>query len=572
MSASAIPARAASSSSSAYYQDASWEQVVKAKKAQLATAIPAEWRLEKQRVAELTRTGDLMSSQAALRSGVLSVDELDLTEKHTARQLVEMMARRQVTSEQVVTAFCKRAAVAQQLTSCLTEMFFDEAIARAKVLDQTLRETGKPVGPLHGLPVSLKDTYKVLGYDASAGFVNGLREGPAKSNSHLVTLLLEAGAVPYVKSNVPQTLMTADSENNIYGRALNPRNLKLNAGGSSGGEGAIVGFRGSPLGVGTDVAGSIRIPSGCCGTYGFKPSNHRVPYGNQSEGNPPVLPGPWPSAGPLANSLDDLELFMSTVIGLRPARLDSTALDMPWIPKTIAPGARLRIGLVEEDPSWPLSPPMRRALHEAQKAVAAAGHTVVRLPRDPARSVELGLHLATQFFELASVENPDQDLAALIGEPLIASVANRTSPFSAEKPPPVKFEGSTIEYIDRLENARLSYVGAWHAAFNDHRLDALLGPGAHSTAVAHDTYGSMPYTVLFNILDYPSCLIPYSKASKVLDPEPWISDVPGLPDYVPEDVDGMPCSVQVAATKLREEHCLAVAREVDAILHPRRKL
>jgi amidase len=99
-------------------------------------------------------------------------------------------------------------------------------------------------------------------------------------------------------------------------------------------------------------------------------------------------------------------------------------------------------------------------------------------------------------------------------------------------------------------------VAAWHSAFNDFGLDALLGPGAHSTAVAHDTYGSMPYTVIFNLLDvsylsiesqchdddkrlcsqtksveqYPSCLIPYSKASKQLDPEPVPSQVPGLPD------------------------------------------
>lgn len=108
----------------------------------------------------------------------------------------------------------------------------------------------------------------------------------ADFNSPLVDILLDNGAVLYVKTNIPQTLMTADSENNVFGRVLNPNKLTLTAGGSSGGEGALVGMRGSILGVGTDIGGSIRIPAFCCGTYGFKPSTDRVPFGGQT--NPVV--------------------------------------------------------------------------------------------------------------------------------------------------------------------------------------------------------------------------------------------------------------------------------------------
>ena len=136
-----------------------------------------------------------------------------------------------------------------------------------------MRENGKLVGPLHGLPVSIKDSFQVIGTEATLGLVAFIGK-TSEVNSCLVENLLELGAVLYVKTNVPQTLMvfdhklsskaylttmssdqTADSHNNVFGRVLNPWNTMLTAGGSSGGEGALVALRGSPLGIGTDIAG-----------------------------------------------------------------------------------------------------------------------------------------------------------------------------------------------------------------------------------------------------------------------------------------------------------------------------
>jgi amidase len=111
---------------------------------------------------------------------------------------------------------------------------------------------------------------------------------------------------------------------------LNPRNTSVTAGGSSGGEGALVAFRGAILGVGTDIAGSIRIPALCCGTYGFKPTADRIPFGGQTSGAIIGLPGLIPSAGPLAHSLDDIKLFMKTVVDAEPWKYDVTALGAPW--------------------------------------------------------------------------------------------------------------------------------------------------------------------------------------------------------------------------------------------------
>jgi amidase len=154
---------------------------------------------------------------------------------------------------------------------------FDDALTRAAELDAHLVSGKPPLGPLHGVPISLKDTFKVRGYDASIGLA-ALCYKPATGNSVLVDCLLNAGAVLYCKTNVPQTLMALDSHNNIFGRVANPLNTAVTAGGSSGGEGALLAMRGSILGVGTDVGGSIRIPAMCEGTFGIKPSGERIPY------------------------------------------------------------------------------------------------------------------------------------------------------------------------------------------------------------------------------------------------------------------------------------------------------
>lgn len=137
-------------------------------------------------------------------------------------------------------------------TNCLSETLFQQAIASSKALDAHFKQTGKPIGPLHGLPISLKDNFNVIGVDSTVGFVSWVGH-PAVYNATLVDILQDAGAVLYVKTNVPTAMMIAETVNNVFGRTLNPRNRKLTSGGSSGGESALIAFGGSPLGVGTDI-------------------------------------------------------------------------------------------------------------------------------------------------------------------------------------------------------------------------------------------------------------------------------------------------------------------------------
>lgn len=355
------------------------------------------------------------------------------------------------------------------------------------------------MGPLHGLPISIKDGFQIKGVEASIGYVSFLGKF-SEANSPLVDVLLGAGAVLYCKTNIPMTLMTADSHNNIFGRALNPHNTALNAGGSSGGEGALVAFRGSPIGVGTDVAGSVRIPALCCGTYGFKPTSARIPYGGQAI---PGLPGFKPivaAAGPLANDFEALEIFAKAVIDSTPARLDSTAIDVPW--RTLKPitNSRLRFGVLPADPLYPLHPPVKRALEEAVKLIQAQGHEIVHL--DPAETrVSDSTEIACELFSLT----PGAAMGHLkaSGEPPVPSVAQQIGPANYGKYsfiPDLKHLDKLHEFA-ALSLKRQEYVEDWRKLWSANKLDAIIAPAAQNTAVPHDNFGWPPYTCVFNLLD-----------------------------------------------------------------------
>ncbi|GME38785.1 hypothetical protein GTA08_BOTSDO05197 [Neofusicoccum parvum] len=544
-----------------------WQLRVAAKRERCQANIPAAWRLsdefKKSIGASATAATNLIELGAISRSGVLSGQELEITETATASDLLRKLRSGEVSAEAATVAFSKRAAVAGQLTSCLTETFFDQALERAKFLDEYLEREKKPFGPFHGLPISIKDSFCVKGVDTTIGFVSFLDNGAATKNSALVQILLDLGAVLYCKTNIPQTMMTADSENNIFGRTLNPHNTSLTAGGSSGGEGALVALRGSLLGVGTDIAGSIRIPSLCCGVYGFKPTADRIPFGGQVSPALHGIPGIVPCAGPLATSFSDLELFFKAVLDAKPADYDSGALSVPWIS---TPGSTLedlrkrpmRIGVLSEDPVFPLHPPVKRAIADAGAALAKAGHEIIQLPHDPATNASKANGLAFQMFSIDPLDTSMKHIQKS-GEPPINSVKLGA--------PPGEKHIYTIDELAGLNVQRHHFTDAWRRIWVENKLDIVLSPGAQNTAVPHDTYRMPPYTLIWNFLDYPACIIPYGKASKELDPEPRLFEPHEGPSYIPEINHGAPRAVQIVAPRFGDEKCLAAARIVDEILN-----
>ena len=223
-----------------------WKDIAARKQKERECRIPAQWRLQSSQIASCGSKTSVLDAPREL--GLLSNAELKITEDYTATGLLKELSTKTLRSVDVVRAFCHRAAIAQQLVNCCTEILFEDALKRAEELDRYLETNGKTKGPLHGLPISVKDCFKIKGYDSSIGVAN-LCFKPAEAHSALIEQLLSLGAVLYVKTNVPATMMALDSHNNVFGRTLNPANRQLTAGGSSGGEGALIAMRGSILGI-----------------------------------------------------------------------------------------------------------------------------------------------------------------------------------------------------------------------------------------------------------------------------------------------------------------------------------
>lgn len=271
-------------------------------------------------------------------------------------------------------------------TNCLTETCFARALETAEARDEHLARTGKPVGPLHGLPVSLKDNFNLKGLDATVGFASHV-DDPAAYDSTLATILEQAGAVFYVKTNVPTAMMIAESVNNVFGRTVNPRNRQVTSGGSSGGESALIAFKGSCLGVGTDIGGSLRIPAACTGIFTLKPSFGRFPTLKCRSG----MPGQEAVQsvnGPLARTIDDIALEAKTVVDAEPWLHDPRMAPVPW--REVSLPDKLKIAVMWNDGIVTPTPPVSRALRTTVEKLQAAGHEIVDWdPKDQALGVRL---------------------------------------------------------------------------------------------------------------------------------------------------------------------------------------
>ncbi|OMP84979.1 Acetamidase [Diplodia seriata] len=546
-----------------------WHGLAAKKRATNLTKIPQEWHLPRDLLKDIHDESKISVLDVPRSCGLLTADELSITEDFDATGLSEQLSTGALKACDVAKAFCKRAAIAHQLTNCLTEIFFDQALERAKELDEYYTREKKPLGPLHGIPISLKDSYVVKGVHHTLGYISFLDRPPAENNSPIVQILLDLGAVLYVKTNVPQTFMTADSENNVFGRTLNPRRLTLTAGGSSGGEGALIAMRGSLLGVATDVAGSIRIPALCNGVYGFKPTANRLPFGGNAAPGRLGSPSPIvPLAGPLATSLRDCELLVRSVVGAEPWLMDDGALNVPWRqtqPSSSSTNGNttasrpLRFGLITEDPTRPLHPPVLRALRTAAAKLSAAGHTIVPLDTSPSLPPLVAVAaLAWKFFALDPAKTALQIVRAG-GEPVIRSLSTVRVPQNDGWTP-----GLDALWELTLERKRLTK--AFHDVAVADRLDGVLTAPHCATAVPHDTYGIPAHTVLANLLDWPAAVVPFGVAERARDAEFVREGVEYVPDYAPDEVEGIPCAIQVLGRPLRDEELLRDLEVVERIL------
>ncbi|KAH9208401.1 amidase [Leptodontidium sp. 2 PMI_412] len=534
-----------------------WQEICSAKREKRDKAIPSAWKIPNVET-PTAKTKSLLKISSSC--GILTEIEIRITTEYDAVGIVEAIRQRVFTAEAVTTAFCKRAAIAQQLTNCLTEIFFEEAIENAKALDSTrLEHPDRPLGPFFGLPISLKDSFMLEGKDSTIGMTYFV-DKPATRNSPLVTILKSLGAVLYCKTNVPQTMMTADSDNNVFGRTLNPNNTHLTAGGSTGGEGALIALRGSILGVGTDIAGSIRIPSSANGIYGFKPSSQIIPYAGQQSPAAPGTVGITASAGPMATSIRSCQYFIKAVMEADPSTFDSSVLRIPWLENTLQRSRPLRIGLIADDSLHTPTPPMRRALQEAVEKLTAANQTIVPLNLP---TVSENMELILSLFSLDGSKFT-KNLVENTGESFVPSVLNQGL---------VNAPAKSLEAFFRLNHQRNIAISDFHKLWLANDLDVILTLPASHTAVPFDQWDVVTYTALWNLYDCPACVIPVGKvSSQDVKDELFRYGEEDQRTYGlytgPEDYAGAPTSIQLVGRKQRDEELSNIAVFVDGILNP----
>lgn len=490
--------------------------------------------------------------------------------------LVGKLASSEYTAVQVLTAFFKVAVASQDLTNCLTEIFFEEGLERAKQLDAHLARTGKVVGPLHGLPVSIKDHILIKGHDGATGYASWAYKSYADHDAAVVRILREAGAVIYVKTANPQTLLSLETNNNIYGRTVNPYNRNLSPGGSSGGEGALIGSRGSPLGVGTDIGGSIRIPAAWSGLYGLKPSVARLPHTGLL-GSHDGMDNVVGCVGPMAHSARDLNLFCKVMLEYEAWLVEHQNLYIEWRNELAEHGKglpeKLAFGVLVDDGVVAPHPPIQQALEKTRAALVAAGHEVIEYtPMEHQASWDL---IAKLYF----LDGGEEYYATMAesGEPAIPSFSWIVGHTEGRAP-------YTIAEMFKLNAEREKFRARAHAHWNEtanrtksgRPVDVILTPIAPTLAAPHDSVRWWGYSSYWNLVDYPAAVFPLGKlcakdwegsaATSSLTPPRNETEKFIQAQWDPKTYDNAPIGLQLVGRRLMEEKTLACLNVLEKAL------
>ncbi|KAE8158943.1 Acetamidase [Aspergillus tamarii] len=540
---------------------ASWEDLAADKRARLEKSIPDEWKIK-----TVPTEGSVIDLPE--KSGVLSPSEIKITNS-SATELVAQLANGTLKSVDVTLAFCKRAALAHQLVNCAHDFFPELALAQAKELDTYFETHKKPVGPLHGLPISLKDQLRVKGTETCMAYISWLGKRDT-SDSILTALLRKAGAVFLVKTSVPQTLMVCETVNNIIGRTSNPRNLSLSCGGSSGGEGAMIAMRGGAIGIGTDIGGSIRVPAAFNSLYGIRPSHGRLPYGgmtNSMEGQETI----HSVVGPIAHSAQDVKLFLQSVLKEEPWKYDSKVIPLPWREaEENAAQAKiaekgLNFAFYDFDGVVRPHPPITRGVEIVRSTLEKNGHTVA--PWTPYKH-GFAVDLANKIYAADGSTDVYKHINAS-GEPAIPNIKDLMNPNLPKADLNEAWDVQLQKWHYQCE-----YLDKWREweERTGKELDAIIAPVAATAAVRHNQFRYYGYATVFNVLDYTSAVIPVTYADKAVDRK--LADYPPVNDmdkavyaeYDPEVYHGAPVAVQIIGRRLSEERTLAIAEYIGKLL------
>lgn len=440
--------------------------------------------------------------------------------------MARMTREGEISSVELVSAHLERIRAVNPAINAAVDLLEESALREAKAADRKLAQ-GEVCGPLHGVPISVKDSIEVAGAKCTAGTWGRRNAGPAEKHATLVQRLREAGAIPIAKTNLPDLLFAFESDNLIYGRTNNPYDLERTAGGSSGGEAALIATCGSPLGLGSDCAGSVRVPAHFCGIASIKPTSGRLPRTGHV---PPA--GGWVEAlwqmGPMARFTEDLELAMRLLAGE-----DGEDFTSPPVP-LVEPGdvACLRVAFFTDNGFARCTDAVKEAVVRCAEFLAEAGLRVEerRLPCvEQAFDLEFALLSADGG---AGIDTYLSEAGSTRVHPLLTAWLERMRPLRTD----AAGLGATWSRWDRYR--------AEMARFFE-QFDVILCPVytqpalRHGESVKNGNFEGFSYTMAWNVAGAPAATVRCAEA------------------------EGLPVNVQVVAKPWRDLRALQVAKLIE---------
>lgn len=446
----------------------------------------------------------------------------------SATELARAIREREVSSEGVVEAHLARIAEVNPKLNAVVQLTADSARARAREADAALA-SGDVWGPLHGVPVTIKDAFETEGV-VSVGGTRGRARYVPQEDATGVARYKAAGAVVLGKTNVPEVALAFESDNLVYGQTKNPYDPARTPGGSSGGEAAAIAAGMSPLGLGSDAGGSIRLPAHFCGIAGIKPTSGRTPRTGHFPPMGGLLDSIW-QIGPLARRVEDLRLALPLLCGTD--WRDPTVAPVPLGDPAEVDLKGLRVAFHTDNGIVAPTADIASATREAARVLADAGAEVVEArPPVPENAYEmlLGLYAADSgagLRMLLMLSGTDETHALMTRLLEILSASRMTT---------AELVGLLFQ-LDAWRGAMLSFMRDY---------DLIVCPPCARTAMPHGTTFDdenqlvFSYTMIYNMTGWPGTVVRASTSP-----------------------EGLPVGVQLVARPWREDVSLAAALAVE---------
>lgn len=459
----------------------------------------------------------------------------------SATAMLQALRERTVSAAELLDLHIKRIEAIDGTINAVVIRDFERARSQAAAIDSRPADTGQSPGALSGLPMTIKESINVAGWKTCCG-VEAASKFVSAHDAPATTRLQRAGAVLMGKTNIPVELADWQSDNPVYGRTNNPYNLSRSPGGSSGGSAAALASGMTPLEVGSDIGGSIRVPAAFCGVFGHRPSETALAKSGQF----PIQPTPIPAAllgvqGPMARTADDVALGLSVLAGADIGEDKAWQLHMPAARHNTLKDFRVAVMAV---PDWiALDPAIRSAQDSLVDALRARGVNVSVQSPEAIGNWQDYYNLYLRILGAMIGARAPDDIRAQ----RIEKMREAENPESADM---ITGMNASVANLFAWLGQREHYRRAWQQFFES--FDVFIAPACMRPAYPHLPLEGAPFVSSWHLpISVDNRSVPYS--SQVF--YPGICTLPGLPSTavpVGRDSAGLPIGLQVLGPYLED--------------------